>query len=267
MAVRLTRRQFLALPLPLLVTSRRAWGAPALAARERRYEARIGVLFDLLSFSVSGRITEEVDRTRRRYRVTVEGGGVGVTGRTESAGLIQDGRFMPLETTSVTTVRGRENRTQVSYDLERRIVRFRSVSYTLLLGRRREVDDTVAVPAGIHVDDLVSAELNFAENTLDREPDGSYRVTVARRAWTEDEGADDVAAGGYRAELRTVQFRPTSQPETGRLHALVDLTGFSSWARSGRPARVAFGPDRHLESVESSLILATTFTLRLAPTA
>jgi hypothetical protein len=140
------------------------------------------------------------------------------------------------------------------------------VSYTLLLGRRREVDDTVAVPAGVHVDDLLSAELNFAANVLDRDPDGAYRVTVARRARAEEEGADDVAPDGYRAELRTVRFRPDPQPGTGRLFALVDLTGFSSWARSGRPAHVAFGPDRHLESVRSSLILGTTFTLRLAPT-
>ena len=61
---------------------------------------------------------------------------------------------------------------------------------------------------------------------------------------------------------RSVRFRATPDTATGRLAALVDLTGFSSWARAAHPARVAFGPDRRLESVTSSLILGTTFTLQ-----
>ncbi len=264
----LTRRQFLALPVPFLVSS---WGPGILGAEpkvtrlQRRYDAQVGVLFDLLRFSVAGQVTEEIDRSAGRYRVTVAGGGIGVAGQTDSVGVIRGGRFLPVETTSVSTVRGRENRGHVAYDLERRLVRFRSVSHTLFLGRRREVDDTVAVPPGVHVDDLLSAELNFAANVLERDPDGAYRVTVARRARPEEEGVDDVTTDGYRAELKTVRFRPDPQPDTGRLHALVDLTGFSSWARAGAPAQVAFAPDRHLESVRSSLMLGTTFTLRLTP--
>jgi hypothetical protein len=62
-----------------------------------------------------------------------------------------------------------------------------------------------------------------------------------------------------------VRFRAAPDAATGRLTALVDLMGFSSWARPGRPARVVFGEDRYLESVTSSLILGTTFTLRLMP--
>ena len=57
-------------------------------------------------------------------------------------------------------------------------------------------------------------------------------------------------------------FRATPDTATGRLAALVDLTGFCSWARAAHPAGVAFGPDQRLESVTSSLILGTTFTLQ-----
>ena len=54
---------------------------------------------------------------------------------------------------------------------------------------------------------------------------------------------------------------------SGRLSALIDITSFSSWARRNQPARVTFGPDRHLESVQTKLILGTTFKVRLAAAA
>ena len=135
-----------------------------------------------------------------------------------------------------------------------------------MLQRHRAAAESLAetdLSPGQRVDDLVSAELNFAANTLDVEPDGAYRLTVVRRARREDEGPDDVSPSGYHAELVTVRFRASPDAATGRLTAAVDLTGFSSWARKTRPARVAFGPDRHLESVTSSLILGTTFALHL----
>ena len=117
------------------------------------------------------------------------------------------------------------------------------------------------------MDDLISAELNFAANTLEADPDGAHRITVVRRARPADEGPDDVSQSGYRAELVTVRFRARPDAATGRLTALVDLTGFSSWARSSHPAQVHFGPDRHLESVNSSMILGTTFSLRFTSVA
>ncbi len=49
--------------------------------------------------------------------------------------------------------------------------------------------------------------------------------------------------------------------------ALFDMSGFSSWAREDRPARIVFAPDRHPELIESSLILGTTVTIRLRTTA
>jgi hypothetical protein len=164
-------------------------------------------------------------------------------------------------------VRGRESWVALSYDYDRRLVEYHVVSYTLLLGRRRQVDDLVRLAPGQHVDDLISAELNFAENTLDTDPDGTVRMTVVRRARPANEGPDDVSPGGYRAELATFRFRPAADGASGRLTAQVDLAGFSSWARPGEPAQVSFGRDRHLESVSSSLMLGTTFTLRLAPVA
>lgn len=122
----------------------------------------------------------------------------------------------------------------------------------------------VALAKGQHVDDVVSAELNFAADKLDRDPDGAYRITVVRRARPANEGPDDVASGGYGAELATVRFHAAPDPVTGRLTARLDLSGFSSWAKPAQPARIAFAADRHLASVESSMMLGTTFTLRMA---
>jgi hypothetical protein len=258
-----SRRQFLALPL-LSLLSPRAVSGETKARAVRSYDADLGVLFNLLTFSLSGTIVEEIDRAGGRYRVTVDGKGLGITAGTESVGVIRDGRFMPTETRGFHVVRGRENRVTLNYDYEHGLVEYHSLGYTLMLGRRRQVDDAVRLSPGQHVDDLISAELNFAANTLDMEPDGSYRITVVRRARPDNEGPDDVSPDGYRAELVTVRFHASPEAGTGRLTAAVDVTGFSSWARAKQPARVAFGPDRHLASVTSSLILGSTFTLRLA---
>jgi len=259
-----SRRQFLALPL-LSMLSPRAVRGETKARSVRAYEVDLGVLFNLLTFSLSGTIAADVDRAGGRYRVTIDGKGLGITAGTESVGVIRAGRFMPTETRGFHVVRGRENRVTLTYDYERGLVEYHSLGYTLLLGRRRQVDDAIRLAPGQRVDDLISAELNFAANTLEMEPDGTYRLTVVRRARPDNEGPDDVSPDDYRAELATVRFRASPEAGTGRLTASVDVTGFSSWARSTQPARVAFGPDRHLRSVTSSLILGTTFTLRLTP--
>ncbi len=258
----LSRRRFLALPLASLLLPRLAAGdvRPRVV---RAYEANIAVLFDLLTFGLSGTVTEEVDRALGRYRVTMSGAGPGLTAWLEAVGIIRDGRFSPTETRSGHTIRGRENRLALSYDYERGLVEYHSMSYTLLLGRRRQVDDVVRLAPGQRVDDLISAELNFAAQTLEADPDGAYRIAVVRRARPVEEGPDDVSPTGYRAELTTVRFHAAPDAATGRLTGLVDLTGFSSWARPTRPARVTFAPDRRLESVTSSLILGTKFALRL----
>jgi hypothetical protein len=263
MDVRIPRRRFLTLPL-VLVLPHRAAAADVSGVLNRAYEADVSVLFNLLTYALRGSISEEIDRAGGRYRYTLTGQGTGVSTRTTGAGIIRDGRFKPTEILSIHTVRGRENRTSLAYDYERGLVEYHSVSYTLLLGRRRQADDLVKLSPNQHVDDIVSAELNFAADRLDRDPDGAYRITVVRRARPANEGPDDVAPDGYRAELATLRFHAAPEQATGRLTARLDLTGFSSWAKPTQPARVAFSPDRHLESVESSMMLGTTFTLRLA---
>jgi hypothetical protein len=253
----------LALPLLLLGWPRLGQAATNRGST-RAYEADIGILFNVVSFTVKGTLVEEIDQVAGRYRVTLTGQGAGVSTRTDGAGIIRDGRFKPTEVVSVNTVRGRENRTALTYDYEGGRIEYHSVSYTFFLGRRRQADDVLPIPPGLHVDDLFSAELNFAANQLETDPDGAYRVTVVRRARPADEGPDDASASVYRAELVTLRFQAAPEA-SGRLTARMDLTGFSSWARSNKPARVAFGNNRYLESVESSLILGTTFSLRFGP--
>src|SRR5262249_19519435 len=93
----LSRRGLLALPLAGVLLPRPVAGD----GRERTvrtYEANIGVLFDLLTFGLSGTVTEEVDRALGRYRVTMAGTGPGLTASSEAIGIIRDGRFQPLET-------------------------------------------------------------------------------------------------------------------------------------------------------------------------
>jgi hypothetical protein len=261
----LSRRELFALALLGALSPREL--AATSPRNVKAYAADISVLLNLFTFSLSGTIIQEIDHSAGTYAVTMDGSGTGITVRTEARGIIRRGRFMPTETRSAHTVRGRENRVDLSYDHERGSVEYHALLHTFFLGRRRQVDDVVSFPAGGRVDDLISAELNFAANALDRDPDGAYRITVVRRARPRDEGPDDVSRDGYRAELVTMRFHAVPETGTGRLMALVDLTGFSSWARSNQPARVSFAPDRHLETVTSSLILGTTFTLRLAPSA
>lgn len=262
MGPRLTRRGFLALPLLSLVLPRHALGG-AVERTVKAYDLNVGVLFNLLTYTLTGSVTVEVDRAAGTYRVTMNGAGPGVVARTESSGIIREGRFMPTRTRSSHTVRGRENRLALSYDYESRLARYQVEAHSFLLGRRWELDDVVRLPIGRHVDDLISAVLNFVHGALDVDAGGAYRITVVRRARPANEGPDDVSPTGYRAELATMRFH-AEQDATGRFTALVDLTGFSSWARPGRPARVVFGSDRYLESATSSLILGTTFTLRVA---
>ncbi len=263
MELRFTRRRLLAtLPAGLLLGQRRAQaledGRAVLS-----YRLDLSVLFNFLSLSLSGTVVNEIDRRAGRYRVTMDGKGTAISTRTEATGLIQDGRFKPLESRSVHLFRGRQNTVATTYDYDRQRAEIHGVTHTLLLGRRRQVDDVLALPPGRHVDDLISSQLNFAAGTLDRDADGTYHTWVVRRARADNEGPDDVSPDGYRAELVPLRFRPSPDPATGRLIALVDITRFSSWARPDRPALVTFALDRQLESVQSSLILGTTLNVRV----
>ena len=157
---------------------------------------------------MTGTVTQEIDRKAGRYRVTMNGKGIGISTGTEATGLIQDGRFKPLESRSFHVIRGRSNTSVTTYDYARQRAELHAVAYTLLLSRRRQIDDAIALPQDRPVDDLVSAALNFAAGTLDREADGTYYTSVMRRKRAENEGTDDVAPDGYRAELVPLRFRP-----------------------------------------------------------
>jgi hypothetical protein len=262
MSWRLARREFLALPLVGLMLPRLA-SAGTGQRTVRTYEANVGVLFSLLTYTIAASASVDIDRPSGKFRVSIEGAGAGTSARTESEGIIREGRFMPITTRSTHMVRGRENRLLLRYDYARGVVSYQVVAHTFLRGRRWHVDDVVPLVPGQPVDDLISAALNFAAGALEVDRDGAFCITVVRRARGVNEGLDDVSPTGYRAELKTVRFHAAPDAATGGFTALVDLTGFSSWARPARPARVVFGADRYLESASSSLILGTTFELRL----
>lgn len=253
----LSRRQLLTLPLALLLAPR--FGRAAPAVRAAAYHADIGVLFSLFTFSLDGSVDEEVDRIAGRYRVLIAGEGDGVVNRIESAGFIRGERLAPAATTLFFSVRGRESRTQISYDYDQGLVHYRHASQTFLLGRRRVAEDVIRIPAGQPLDDVVTATVNYAKDLLEGDGQGAYRTLVVRRARPPREGPDEVQAGGYRAEIVPLRFTVTQGQGSGRAVCLLDLTRFSSWASARNPAQITFGPDGRPDSIRVSLMLGTSF--------
>jgi hypothetical protein len=232
-------------------------------SRRLTYDIRFGILFGIFTINLAGTVVQELDPSTGRYRVVLAGEGAGVRNRAEAVGRLREGRFLPLSSRSAHTVRGRESTVAVDYDHDRGLIEYHAVAYTFLLGRRRQVDDVIRMPPGRPIDDLASASLNFAAGRLERAADGGYQTWIVRRARPRDEGPDDVAAQGYRAEVIPVHLRPFLDQASGRLTALVDVAGFTSWARPGQPARVVFGPTRLLESLACPLILGSSMNIRV----
>jgi hypothetical protein len=261
MTLPMTRRQLLALPLGLLLLPRPA-SATGAVRRNFSYRVDMGVLFDLLTFHVTGTVMEEIDYGVGRYRVVLTGEGTAVTHRSESIGTIRSGHFLPTAFWSSGTVRGREHRSWMRYDYAHGTIDFHSYGHTLFLGRVRQVDDVLKMPAGQPVDDLASATLNFAAGQLETDAHGYHRTVLVRRAKAENEGLDDVSASGYRAELVPLRFR-VAPDSTGRLAASIDITRFSSWGRANQPAHVTFDESRHVESVKSALMFGSSVSVRL----
>lgn len=258
---RLSRRELFGLALALALAPARA----ARAAVERRtapYAADVGILYGALSFRSAGTIEESVDRAAGRYEVKVLGQGDGIETTVEGSGLLREGRWAPARTTGLFLVYGRETRTHVDYHYDRREVEYRSRSETFFLRRLRVADDRVALPAAMHVDDVISATLNYADGRWRPEADGSLRTHVVRRQRVAGEGPDDVQKS-YRAELVPLLLRVEPDRETGRTTALFDMTRFSSWAREDRPARIVFGNDRRPATISSSLMLGTSVSIRI----
>ena len=250
------------LALGFLLPTRSATAA-ALAARTVDYRVDVLMLWGLIRYSLSGSMVEEIDAGAGRYRVLITGSGTAVSSRIEARGLIDDGRCRPLETQSLHSMAGRPSSLSITYDYARGRVDYHAVGHTLLRGRRRQVDDVVLLPPGRHVDDALSASLNFAAGRLEQGSDGAYEITVLRRTRPAGEGPDDVTPGAYRVEVVPVRFNVEPDLRTGKLVAQVDMSRWSSWARADQPARLVFTADRRLESIDSRLIYGSAIRMQL----
>jgi hypothetical protein len=261
------RRRFLTLPIALLLaplvpvlTPFRPVSAEPIR-RRGQYSADVGVLYNLLTFHSEGTIDEFVDRSIGEYGVLIAGDGSSISTRIESRGRFGENRWMPIHSRSWFTVRGRLSQTEVAYDYARRSISYRARAETFFLRRLRVVEDVVPIPIGLHVDDVVSAILNYADG-LWSPSDGALRTFVVRRRHAPDEGPDDVSSS-YRAELTTLEAKVTANAADGKSSALFDLSPFSSWMRPSRPAEITFGVNRRPELITSSMILGSSVTIRL----
>lgn len=259
------RRRFLTLSLLLLLGP--VPGARGQTQRrEGSYDVDVGLLYNALSLELAGTVQEAVDRVAGRYEIRAVGEGTRISNRIESYGISRQGRWAPLQATAWFKVAGRESRSEIVYDYERRTVHYRYRGETFFLRRLRQADDTITIPEGLHLDDVMSAVLNYCDRVWPTETDGAYKTYVVRRRRPENEGPDDVQKF-YRAEIVPLVLKVTPDPATGKLGAAFDLTRFSSWAREGTPGRIVFGPDNRPESITAPLILGTSVSIRFKGTA
>ncbi len=258
----INRRQFVTLPLVLLFPrAGEAFGGGELV--KATYAADVGILYEMVTLQLRGTIEERIDRASGEYRVVAAGAGSGIANRFDSTGVLRDGRWAPVQSQSWFDIRGRHSRTDIAYDWRARKIEYHARGETFFLRRVRIVDDVLPISDGTHVDDVMSATLNYADGLWRSDRDGTRRTLVVRRRRDENEGPDDVA-GSYRAEL--VPFELTSVPEeSGKVIANFDLSRFSSWARTSQPARIVFGHRRRPELITSSMILGTSVTIRFMP--
>lgn len=264
----ISRRQFVALPLALLLPS----AARALAPEQPflqgqvvrgSYAAEIGILYDMLTLRLQGSIEETVDRGSGEYRILGMGTGPGIANRFESTGVLRNERWAPVRSESWFDIRGRQTRTEVAYDWQKRQIRYRARGETFFMRRLRVVDDVLSLADAAHVDDIMSATLNYADGRWRPDADGSHRTLVVRRRRTENEGPDDVAAS-YRAEVVTLDLKTADPDTSGKATATFDLSPFSSWAKPSHPARIVFAHNRRPELITTSMILGTSVTIRFA---
>jgi len=256
----LSRRRFLTVALATCAVPRGVVWAEVINARRSAYTVDVGILHDMLTFRLTGTVEEQVDRAAGRYDVTMAGQGMKIANRLQSHGRLIGGRWAPVHSEATFQMAGRESRSDITYDWERGRIDYHARAETFFLRRRRVVDDVVPIPSGQHVDDAVSAILNHADGRWSPGPDGMLRTFVVRRRRTETEGPDDVEPS-YRAEIVPFVAKVGTDGH-GVPTAQIDLTGFSSWARSDRPARVVFGPGGRPSLIASSLILGTSVAIR-----
>lgn len=255
----ISRRQFLTVPLAVLF-------APLTAARAEpqvikgSYAADVGILYDMLTFRLQGNIEESVDRATGEYRIVAKGTGPGIANRVDSRGILRDGRWTPVRSQSWFDVRGRQSRTEIAYHWAERQIEYHARGETFFLRRVRVVDDVVPVSDGVHIDDVMSATLNYADGRWPLQAGGGYRTLVVRRRRADNEGPDDVASS-YRAEVVPLELKVVPEA-SGKLTALFDLSRFSSWAKPSQPARIVFAQNRRPEVITGSMILGTSVTIR-----
>src|SRR2546422_9085590 len=164
-----------------------------------------------MTFHLPGALEEAVDRAAGRYEIKAVGQGSKIQNRVESRGMLLDGRWAPLEATSWFLVAGRETRSQTVYDYDRRRIEYHFKGETFLLRRVRVADDVVTIPPGLHVDDVITAVLNYADGRWPPEADGGYHTHVVRRQRPAKEGPAD-ASQTYRAQLVPLIPKVPSDP-------------------------------------------------------
>jgi hypothetical protein len=257
----INRRDFLTFALALVVAPGRAVGLEP-AVRRSPYAMDVGLIYHMLSFHLEGTYEEHVDRAAGRYEVRSAGQGDRISNRFESNGTLHEGRWAPLQATSYFEIYGRQSRTQITYDHPRRAVEYHARGETFLMRKLRVVDDVLTTPEGMHIDDAISALLNYQDGRWTPDAQGRLRTHVVRRRQSDTEGPDDVARS-YRAEVVPLDLTVTSDPESRKPAALLDLSRFSSWARSSRPARVLFDDQRRPTLITGPMILGSSVSIRL----
>lgn len=255
----ISRRQFLTLPAVFAFSTQKRAFAESQVTRGT-YVADVGILYDMFNLQLQGSIQETVDRDAGEYRIVAKGSGPGIANRVDSAGILRNGRWAPVRSESWFDVRGRQTRTAVTYDWRMRRIEYHARGETFFLRRQRVVDDVLTVANGTHVDDVMSATLNYADGRWREESDGTFRSLVVRRRLEENEGPDDVAVS-YRAEIVALELKAAPEA-SGKATALFDLSRFSSWAKPSQPARIVFGQSRRPELITTSMILGTSVTIR-----
>lgn len=259
-----SRRQFLTLlgllPLPFLLP-RSIGVASGIQPRKGGYAAEVGLLYDTITFKFGGTVEEVVDRQAGRYEVRVAGEGDGIANRVESVGHRRDGRWVPDRATSWFQVKGRESRSEILYDWTARRISYKFRGETFFLRRLRVVEDTLTIPVGARVDDVITVVFNYADGVWPADADGKYRTHVVRRGKKDNEGSDDIDPNA-RAELAPFELKVDRDKDTGKPVATFDMTRFSSWARRDRPGKIVFNGDRRPEMVSSSLMLGTSVLIR-----
>ena len=255
------RREFLTLPMVFLLVPLVRAHATAVA-RSAPYRVDVSLLYGALTYRIDETLAESVDRATGRYDVALTGEGDGIANRIESSGTLRQGRWAPLRSRSFFSVKGRESRAEITYDYAARQIDYHFKGETFFLRRLRIVDDAVAMPEGLLVDDAISAILNYADQFWRPQANGDLVTHIVRRKTASNESPDDVQAR-YRAELAPLTLKVAVDAETGKPIARFDLTRFSSWAKQNQPALITFGGDRRPQHLNLPMILGTSVQVNL----